>query len=131
MTEWILIFSIATNLAMLGGFVFVFTRSKKKPSVEVQYFEFAEDIDGAMSTSKKVTIKGQVMVDGIPIGGQFVVAEKSFKKFDYDKLNQFKREVLDPFARGGFQVAQTVTGLQNVLGSARNISKIRALFRKT
>lgn len=130
MNEYILIFSLSINLICVGGLVFILLKQRKDPKkVEVQYFEYTEDDEGALRDSKKVTIKGQIFIDGLPIGGQYVVAERSFKKFDYDKLKEFKKEVVEPFAKAGLQMAQAIHQLPDLAQSKQHISKLSKLFK--
>lgn len=130
MSDAILIFSILTNFLCVGGLVFVLVKSKHgSKKVEVQYFEYVEDDEGALRDSKIVTIKGQIFIDGLPIGGQYVVAEKSFKKFDYDKLKEFKKEIVEPFAKAGLQMVQAVHQLPDLEQSKQHISKLGNLFK--
>lgn len=105
MSENILFLLIGMNIVLMVGLVALFFKKSTKQKIEVQYFEHIEDIDGPLSESKKVVIKGQLFLDGLPVGGQYVVAEKSFKKFDYDKLKTFKNEVIEPIAKVGYYVA--------------------------
>ncbi|KYG67625.1 hypothetical protein AZI85_17245 [Bdellovibrio bacteriovorus] len=126
MNEMIVGISLASNLIIIGVLCFLLLKRKSdKQQVEVQYFEHIEEVEGAIRDSKKVTITGQIFIDGIPVGGQFFVAEKSFKKFDYEKLKEFKKEVVEPFAKTSLQVAQALNGLPDAAKTAKFIkSKI-------
>lgn len=130
MNEYILIFSLSINLLCVGGLVLVLLKQRKdSKKVEVQYFEYTEDDEGALRDSKRVTIKGQIFIDGLPVGGQYIVAERSFKKFDYDKLKEFKKEVVEPFAKAGLQMAQAINQLPDLTQSKQHISKLSNFFK--
>lgn len=130
MNDLVLGASLLTNLVAICGLIFLLSKkTSEKKNIDVQYFEYIEDIEGAIRDSKKVTIKGQIFIDGIPVGGQYVVAERSFKKFDYEKLKEFKKEVVEPFAKASFQFAQALNGIPGSIGSAKNLSKVSKFFK--
>lgn len=130
MNEIIVAISLASNLIIVGFLCFLLSKRKsEKQHVEVQYFEHIEEVEGSIRDSKKVTITGQIFIDGIPVGGQYIVAEKSFKKFDYEKLKEFKKEVVEPFAKASLQVAQAFNSLPDMAGSVKNISKATKFFK--
>lgn len=124
MSDVVLIFSLSINFFAVIGLIYLLSKKKEdSKKVEVQYFEYIEDVEGAIRDSKKVTIKGQIFIDGVPTGGQYIVAERSFKKFDYEKLKEFKKEVVEPFAKASLQVAQALNGMPDIADSGKKIGK--------
>lgn len=123
MIEVIIICLLVLNLLMLAAVLFFVTKSRKKPEIEIKYFEDTETLSGALKDTKKVTIKGQVHVDGLPIGGQFIVAETSIEKFNYEKLQKFREEVLKPIVQIGVDAALALKGLpsKRLLGKALKV----------
>lgn len=104
---------------------FLILRQKRdKRVIEIKYFENTEESSGLLKDSKKVVLKGQVFVDGMPIGGQFTVAETVISKFDHEKLAKFRDEVLKPIASAGFRVASLAVGVPAQAGDVMKLLKL-------
>lgn len=110
-TEYVVISFLVANLVALISILVMLVSRSKAQKIEIRYFEFTEDIAGALKDTRRVIIKGQIHVDNLPVGGQFVVAETSIEKFDYEKLQRFRNQVVMPIAQLGAEAVQLVKGV--------------------
>lgn len=69
---------------------------KSGPTVEIRYFDYIEDHQGAVKNSKRFIVKAQVFVAGLPVGEQFVMSEQIVEEFSYEKIRQLKSEIITP-----------------------------------
>lgn len=117
--------SIIFNFALIIIIaILVLRRPPGKSKIEVRYFEHTDDIEGAIRDSKKAIIMGQVFVDGLPIGGQYVVAERTFGKFDYEKVRKFRTEIVEPVAHAGGHAIKAYYGIPDVMNSMKNFGEV-------
>lgn len=83
------------------------SQDTRNDNVEVKYFEYIEEASGKVTNTKKFIIKGQIFVNGLPVGQQFVMSEHIIEEFSYEKLKQFKNEVIYPVLQMGAKVAES------------------------
>lgn len=130
MNETIQIILLISNLLLIAlvirGHVKMRQAENGKHTVNVQYFEYIEDNSGMLKDSKRFVVKGQLFVDGLPVGQQFVVCEHTIEKFDYEKLKQLKSEIVIPVLKGGFDAAMAfksggASAISSVASAAKNL----------
>lgn len=98
-----------------------------EPKVEVKYFEHLEEVEGKVTDTKRYVVKGQVFVNGVPVGAQFTMSEHILEKFDYEKLKDFRNEILMPLAQVAGKSAEVYAALKS--GGASLASGVLKSFK--
>lgn len=80
----------------------------EKSELETKYFEYVEDYQGALKNSKRLVIKAQVFLHGMPVGHQFIMSEHIIEEFSYDKVRELRKEIVEPLVVAGVKTASLI-----------------------